>query len=144
MSEEEEEEEQSQLLREDGIPMEEDRNTSYLECFKKFWRRDLHWTAKEIKKLLLIFRIICSIALGAGLGMLRIPILFSMMIFVFVLSVQVPKFISYQLNFDIFTLFDSPAQVMRDNLFFIYILFSSVWISSSLSSHKILNKTQQQ
>ena len=138
----EEEEENLELLEEEGIPMDEN-NTSYFECFQKYRRRELNWTSNQIKKLLLIFRIICSIIIGAFLGLFRIPILFSMMIFVFILSVEIPKFISYQLKFDIFSLFDSPVPVMRENLFIAYILFTSIWIAGDISSHNFFGKKTQ-
>ena len=136
----EEEEEESEILDEKGIPMENENTTNYIECFKKYRRRDMNWTSDEMKKLLLIFRILCSIILGICLGIIRIPILFSMMIFVFILSVEIPKFISYQLKFNIFSLFDSPVPVMRDNLFFVYVLFTSIWLASDITSHNLFVK----
>lgn len=141
MSNEEEEEELTDDTEE--IPMEDEDSTSYFECFKKYWRRDLNWNSAQIKKLLFIFRVICSIILGSIFGFVRIPILFSMIIFVFILSVEIPKIISFQLKFDIFTLFDSPIPVMRENLFFIYVLFTSIWIAGDMSSHKFFDKKPQ-
>ena len=116
-------EEESSDDYDEPIPMDEDPEMSYLECFRAFCDRQGEWEVIDILKIVWMIRLCMAPVFGFVSGFCRIPTVVGQILFVWLCSKIPTMIILRRTGVDPYALVGNPARFMRYGTISVYLTF---------------------